>query len=211
MKVLGLLSRKGGVGKSTIAMHLAVLAQEAGQRTLLVDLDPQRSVAAWWRSRQAETPLLAETDAGELRGVLEAAAEEGIDLAVVDTRPSAEADAIQVAAVADLIVVPTQPGILDLRAILDTLDTVKGAARRSVIVLNRVPPRRGAGEATDTGDARRALAAFGVPVAPVALVNRTGFSTALRSGLTACEAEPNGKAAREMQALWRAVEKELER
>jgi hypothetical protein len=39
-----MLSRKGGVGKTTLALHLAVLAQEAGRRTLLVDLDPQRSL-----------------------------------------------------------------------------------------------------------------------------------------------------------------------
>ena len=62
MKVIGVLSRKGGVGKTTLAIHLAVLAQRAGLRTLLVDLDPQRSAASWWRAREAETPQLVETD-----------------------------------------------------------------------------------------------------------------------------------------------------
>jgi len=56
MKVIGLLSRKGGVGKTTLAVHLAVLAQQGGQRTLLIDLDPQGSAAAWWRAREAVTP-----------------------------------------------------------------------------------------------------------------------------------------------------------
>jgi len=46
MKVIGLLSRKGGVGKTTLAVHLAVLAQQAGRQTLLIDLDPQRSASA---------------------------------------------------------------------------------------------------------------------------------------------------------------------
>ena len=85
MKVIGLLSRKGGVGKTTIALHLAVLAQEAGRRTLLVDLDPQRSAAGWWRAREAETPLLLETDPASLRAMLEAAREDNIDLVVIDT------------------------------------------------------------------------------------------------------------------------------
>jgi chromosome partitioning protein len=62
MKVLGLLSRKGGAGKTTIALHLAVLAQASGRRTLLVDVDPQRSAAGWWRAREAETPQLVETE-----------------------------------------------------------------------------------------------------------------------------------------------------
>ena len=208
MKVVGLLSRKGGVGKTTLAIHLAVLAQQAGQRTLL-DLDPQRSAAAWWRARSAGTPALVETEPAELRGILDAARADGVDLVVVDTRPSVEADVAHVAALADLVLIPTRPAILDLRAILGTLDVVKGAARRSLIVLNACPPPRGAGEASLTGDARRALAAFGVPVAPAAIVNRTAFSSALLTGLTAGEVEPDGKAAKEIRALWRVVEKEL--
>ena len=134
---------------------------------------------------------------------------DGVDLVVIDTRPSVEADAVHVATLADLLVVPTRPAILDLRAILGTLDIVKGATRRAVIVLNACPPSRGAGEASVVGDARRALAAFGVPVAPVAVVNRTAFASALVTGLTATEAEPDGKAAGEVHALWRYIEKEL--
>jgi len=209
MKVIGLLSRKGGSGKTTVAIHLAVLAQQAGLRTLLIDLDPQHSAADWWRAREAETPQLVQTGPAELRTVLEAAETDGVDLVLIDTRPSAAQDAALVAALADLILVPTRPTILDLRAILDTVDIAKGAARRALIVLNACPPPRGAGEATLTGDARRAVTAFGVPVAPVPIVNRTMFASALLTGLTASEVEPGSKADREMRALWRVAEKEL--
>jgi chromosome partitioning protein len=209
MKILGLLSRKGGVGKTTFAVHLAVLAQQAGRRTLLIDLDPQRSAAGWWRAREADTPLLVETEPAGLRGVLDAARDDGIDLVVIDTRPSVEADAVHVATLADLLVVPTRPAILDLRAILGTLDIVKGATRRAMIVLNACPAPRGIGEASVTGDARRALAAFGVPVAAPSIGNRATFSHALVAGLTAGEAEPGGKAAKEVSALWRVIDREI--
>jgi chromosome partitioning protein len=209
MKVIGVLSRKGGSGKTTLAVHLAVLAQASGRRTLLIDLDPQHSAADWWRAREAKTPQLVETTPGELRGVLDAAETDGVDLVVIDTRPSAEMDAAHVAALSDLILIPTRPAILDLRAILGTIDVTKGAARRSLIVLNACPPARGVGEASLTGDARRAVTAFGVPVASVPVVNRTTFSSSLLVGLTAGEAEPGGKAAKEMSALWRVLEKEL--
>lgn len=209
MKILGLLSRKGGVGKTTIAVHLAVLAQQAGRRTLIIDLDPQRSAAGWWRAREADTPQLVEADPGGLVDVLDAAREDGVDLVVIDTRPSVEADAVHVATLADLLIIPTRPAILDLRAILGTLDIVKGATRRALIVLNACPSPRGAGEASTTGDARRAVTAFGVPVATTSIGSRAVFSHALVAGLTANEAEPSGKAAKEMGALWRAIEKEI--
>ena len=209
MKVLGLLARKGGAGKTTLAIHFAVMAQASGKRVLLVDLDPQCSSAGWWRARDAETPQLVETEPDKLRDILDAARADGIDLVVLDTRPSVEADAVQVAMLADLIVVPTRPAILDLRAILETLSIVKG--RKAHVVLNACPAPRGTVEAPAATDARQALKAFGVPVAPATISQRATFSHALVGGLAATEAEPRGKAANEMRALWRYIEKELAR
>ena len=157
MKVIGVLSRKGGVGKTTLAIHLAVLAQQAGLRTLLVDLGPQGSAVAWWRAREAETPQVTVTTPPELVGILDAAKASAVDLVVIDARPGVEADALHVATLADLVLIPTRPAIFDLRAILGTLDIVKGTARRALIVLNACPPPRGAGEASIVTDARRAL------------------------------------------------------
>ena len=210
MKVLGLLARKGGAGKTTFAIHFSVMAQASGKRVLLVDIDPQRSSTGWWRARDAETPQLVETEPDRLRDILEAARADGIDLVVVDTRPSVEADAVQVAMLADVIVVPTRPAILDLRAILETLNIVKGS-KKAHVVLNACPAPRGAIEAPAAADARKALKAFGVPVAPTMISQRATFSHALVGGLAATEVEPRGKAAGEMRALWRYVEKELAR
>ena len=210
MKVLGLLARKGGVGKSTLAVHFAVMAQETRKRVVLINLDPQRSSAGWWRAREAETPQLVETEPDKLKGILDAAREDGVDLAVIDTRPSVEADAVQVATLADVIIIPTRPAILDLRAILGTLDIVKGS-RKAHVVLNACPAPRGVGEASAAVDARKALKAFGAPVAGPTISQRAAYSHALVSGLVATEAEPTGKAATEMRALWRYVEKELAR
>ena len=210
MKVLGLLSRKGGVGKTTLALHLSVLAQEADRRVLLVDLDPQGSAAAWWQAREGATPELEVTEPAKLNALLGTARAAGIGLVIIDTRPSVEADAVQVAALSDYLLVPTRPAIMDLRAILGTLDIVKGGRHRASIVLNACPPPRGGiGEASSTSDARKALKAFGVPVAPVSIVQRAAMSHALLGGLAVSETEPNSKATREVRALWRYVEKEL--
>ena len=60
MQTIVLASQKGGAGKTTLAAHLAVAAEEAGVRpAVLIDTDPQGSLAAWWNARQAESPALA--------------------------------------------------------------------------------------------------------------------------------------------------------
>jgi chromosome partitioning protein len=190
MKILGLLSRKGGGGKTTLALHLSVMAQDAGLRVLLIDLDPQGSAAAWWQAREADTPQLDVAQPGQLEGLLDKARTAGVDLVIIDTRPSVEADAVQVASLSDYVLVPTRPAILDLRAILGTLDIVKGGRHRASIVLN-------------------ALKAFGVPVAPVSIVQRAPLAHALVGGQAVSETEPTSKATKELRALWRYVEKEM--
>jgi chromosome partitioning protein len=154
MKTVALLSQKGGSGKSTLAVHLAVIAQAAGRRTVIVDLDPQRSAAGWWwDTRTAKTPELVETAPGELHAVLDAARTDGVALCVIDTRPSAGADAATAAALADLVLIPTRPAIFDLKAIGATVDIVVRAKIPAFIVLNGAPASRGFGEASTTADA----------------------------------------------------------
>lgn len=204
-----MLSRKGGSGKTTLSIHLAVLAQAAGKRVLLIDLDPQGSAAAWWQARQDQAPELEQTTPDKLDGLLATARKAGVELAIIDTRPSVEADAVQVAALSDFVLIPTRPAILDLRAILGTVDLVKGGRHRAAIVLNACASPRGVGESSATSDARRALAAFGVPVAPMSVVQRAALSHALVGGQAVSEIEPSGKATKEIRALWRFVEKEL--
>src|SRR4051812_2494475 len=98
MPSIAFLAQKGGAGKTTLAVHLAVLAGDA----LLVDLDPQRSTAEWWESRAAELPELAVGDAVDLRGALAAAQRPWV---LIDTAPHAAEDARVVASVASLIVI----------------------------------------------------------------------------------------------------------
>ena len=209
MKTLALLARKGGAGKTTLAVHLAVLAVQSGRRVLLVDTDPQRSTAAWWRSRSAATPELVECEAGDLPQVLAAARADGVELAVIDTRPSLEADTATVARLADFVLIPTRPTILDLRAIAATVEVVLATNRPAAIVLNAVLAPRDGEESPQAAEARQALTAYGIPVAPVAVGNRVALGHALVDGRAVTEFEPGGKAAIELQSLYRTVKEHL--
>ena len=209
MKTLALLARKGGAGKTTLAVHLAVIAVQSGQRVLLVDTDPQRSTAAWWRSRSAATPELVECEASQLPDVLAAARADGIELVVVDTRPSVEADTATVARLADFVLIPTRPTILDLRAIGATVEVVQAVNRRGAVVLNAVLAGRDGEESPQAAEAREALAAYALEVAPVAVGNRVALGHALVDGRAVTEFEPGGKAALELQSLYRIVKERL--
>jgi chromosome partitioning protein len=145
-----------------------------------------------------------------LRAVLDAARADGVGLAVVDTRPSAGADTAAAAALADLVLIPTRPSIFDLRAIGATVDIVAKAKASAFIVLNTVPAPRGAGLASVTADARRALATeYSIPIAPLAIGQRVAMAHALVDGRAVNEFDPQGKAAREMTQLWQLVEAAL--
>ena len=195
MPSIGFLAQKGGAGKTTLAVHLAVLAGEA----LLIDLDPQRSAADWWESRQAALPELAVGSANDLKVALAAARRPWV---IIDTAPHAADEARIVAGLVDLVVIPTRAAILDLRAIRATVEIVRRAKARSVVVLNAVPAGRGVAEASIVTEARRALAAYGLPLAPVVVTQRAALSHALNDGRAVTEFEPNGKASAELQTLW---------
>lgn len=209
MRTLALLARKGGTGKTTLAVHLAVIAVQAGQRVLLVDTDPQRSAGDWWRARQSDTPRLVECAARRVPEVLRVAKQDGIDLVVVDTRPSVEADTAEIARLADLVLVPVRPGILDLRAIGATVDVLRTVKAQAAIVLNAAPAPRGFGENGLTTEARRALAAYDIPTASVVIGNRVALAHALIDGRAVTEFEPDGKAASELRKLFHEMETKL--
>ena len=140
MKTVAILSGKGGSGKSTIALHLAVAAERRGYSVAVLDIDPQASAATWADSREGDRPSVTSLQPSRIVKALETARGAGAALAIIDTAPHS-ADAAMIAAeVADLILVPCRPGILDLRAIGSTARIVKVAGKPALVVLNAAPP-----------------------------------------------------------------------
>ena len=210
MKKIGLVSQKGGAGKTTLAVHLACLAAADGQKTVLIDCDPQRSVTKWYRKRQGADPIVVETASRDLRKVLNIAEEDGYDLAVVDTAPHANAETAEAVRNIDFAVVPCRPSSLDMEAIDITVELMRATHKPAAIVLNACDPMRGIAESSSTVEARAGLGTYGLPVAPTAIVDRKAMQYALIDGRAVTEFEPNGKAADELRKLWRWIEGQLE-
>lgn len=197
--VLVLASQKGGVGKTALSAHLAVAAELAGAGPIvLYDTDPQQSLAEWWRERDADTPQLARGGIPELPETLARLGEARARLVVIDT-PPALTDAIHaVMQHADFVLVPTQDGITDLKAIGRTVQLIRELDRPYAFALTFVKP--GTSQATD---AATALSKFG-PLAGV-VCHRMLFKTAFNDSRTAQEIEPKGKAAAEIERVWEYV------
>jgi len=126
MKIVAVIAQKGGVGKTTAAIELAVAAHLAGLAVGIIDLDPQATAAKWGdRRREREeddSPSVIGGQASRLGLLLEAARTNGSDLILLDTPPHAEALALQAAKASDLILTPTRAGGFDLEAIQTTLE-----------------------------------------------------------------------------------------
>jgi chromosome partitioning protein len=197
MKILAIISQKGGVGKTTLATALAVAAESDGKRAAVFDLDPQASATFWHDTRQDESPAVVSIAPARLQHVLKAAAESGCDIAIIDAPPFAKDIAYEAAQRADFILIPTRPAVLDVMAMTRTLELVNHYGKPAAVVLTFCPIQ--GREIADTEDA---IGQLGAALAPVRVHNRVAYSRAQQTGLTAQEFEPGGKAAEEIKLLY---------
>jgi chromosome partitioning protein len=124
VKTVSLIAQKGGVGKTTIAVNLAVTA---GLRTILFDLDPQESAVMWADRRKMDSPHVEFLTDRRLSEGLKAAEQGQFELAVIDTPPAAGPQAFTAAMAADLVLIPCRPSLVDLDAIYRTAQLIKSA------------------------------------------------------------------------------------
>ena len=196
MYAITLVAQKGGTGKTTLAINLAVAAEAGGHRAVLIDLDPQASAAGWGDHRTLDRPVVAPVPATRLDDALGAARAHGADLAIIDTAPHSESSALAAARAADLALIPLRPGILDLRALGTTADICLLARRPAAVVLNQAPPR-----GPMPGQAAAVIAESNLDVVPHRVGARVAFVHSLTIGLGVVEHEPEGKAAAEIRKL----------
>ena len=200
MRIIALASQKGGSGKTTIAAHLAVQAGRVGQGpAVLIDTDPQGSLAEWWRERKDDTPALATVKLDELDSNLAELRSYGTAVAIVDTPPALTGAIERVVAVADLVLIPTRPSPHDLRAVAATVAMATRASKPFLFVVNGAAPR-----ANITAEAVAALSEHG-RVAPVILYQRTDYAASMIDGRTVVETAPSSRSAQEVAELWKYV------
>jgi chromosome partitioning protein len=198
MKVISLICQKGGTSKTTTAINLAVEAVACGLEVALIDLDPQVSACDWKDIRGEKAPVVAATPVPHLDRALKAAAGAGADLAIVDTAGRTNDAAAAAARAADIILIPLQPSLIDLKTLGATLEIIRLAGSKPArALLTRV---RSAG--TRHEETTVWLQSQGVEVLPPSLGERVTYQDAYAQGLGVLEAEPAGKAAEEIRQVY---------
>lgn len=198
MDVVAIVAQKGGTGKTTLAVSLAVVAEQSGRTAAVVDLDPQASATRWSDRRSADTPVVVSAQASRLGHVIDGAEEQGADFLVIDTPPRAEQAALAAARAAQLVMIPCRPSIYDLETVATTIELVRYAGDRpTIVVLNGVPPRGPKRE-----QAVQVIESMNLMVCPVSFGERVAFDHASSSGQSAQEYDPGGKAANEIKQVY---------
>lgn len=205
MHTIAILNQKGGSGKSTIAECLAVAAYQDGKAAAILDMDPQGTVYAWSKRREDENPPVRAVTTANFRDEWELLEQAGADLVIIDTPARLNDWAMQAAEIADLVIVPSKATIKDLERVEASIKLA--CASRTVptfVVLNQV---RAQGDRAEQAEALIKSKAF--PVCPARLGFRVAFEDSDTLGETPQESEPGGKAAEEIQMVYRYTNKLL--
>ena len=201
MKTIAVAGAKGGVGKTTLAVHLAVAAVQQGRDVVLVDADPQLSAVRWSERRSSSEPVVLGRAVSQLAAEMERIAGFGADVAIVDTPPrawvGADNAALVAATLADVVLVPCRPSILDIESTAVSVQRLQAATAAPVVVVLNGCAHRG----READEAAEALGGLGAQVCPARIGQRVAFARSLLDGRAAQEVEPGGKAADDVQRV----------
>ncbi len=197
MKILSIITQKGGSGKTTIATALAVAAELDGKTVAVFDLDPQATACFWSDVREALTPAVKDCSVARLPHYLKAAKQSGCDIAVIDC-PAIHRDIAHDAAdLSDFVLIPSRADVFDVRSMTKTIEVMKSVNTPYSVVLNFCPP-----SGPEVPAAREGVAGIGAELCPVELHQLKAYARAQQTGQTAQETAKGSKAAQEIIDLY---------
>lgn len=203
--ILAVLNQKGGVGKTTLSVHIATALAAQGNKVLLVDADPQGSALAWSANRQGESlfPVIGlpnKTIHKELKTVAKP-----YDVVVIDGPPRVYDVARSAIMASDIVIIPVQPSPYDVWAAKEIVDLIEEAAAfkenlKSAFVINRKITNTAIGR-----DVAEALSKYSLPSLKAVVSQRVNFAESAGSGQTVLELDPNSLASQEITNLVKEI------
>lgn len=200
-KILTIANRKGGAGKSTCAAHLSLIAGRKDFKTILIDLDPQKTLETWWKKRQEENPFLTDIENQNIEDVIFKLNNHDFDLCIIDTPGDTSINTTKGLKVADLILIPSKPTAPDLQAIGRTIATIKNLDKPFLFVITQTIARTKLAM-----QGASVLSEFGT-VAPSTIGHRVAYANAMQAGSSA--ADEDKLASEEIKLLWNFISSRL--
>ena len=199
--IISLINQKGGVGKTTAAINLGAGLVRRNHQLLFVDADPQGSASQWRSIEDNHSFELLRIDSMDIHIHDLLTLGDNYDFVIIDTPPAIGAIAGSVLAISDLAIVPLSPSPLDIWSCWGTLDLINQSHRSNPGLQARLLINRKVAGTRVGRDFRETLATFNIDVFRTELHQRIAFVESMISGVSVLQFEPNGKAAREIEAL----------
>lgn len=206
MKTIAILAQKGGVGKTTLCINLAVAAEQKKKSAGIVDLDTQGSSYLWGETRESDTPEVVTAFPVSLPKIIDAAKAAKTQRLFIDT-PGVGDIASKAASFADVILIPVKASGIDLRAVQHTIDIVAPTGKPYFILVNMAPT-----SGTLTDEVLAALEDTKTPFCPVVVKQRIAFIRSFFEGQGVLEyGGIKDRAAQEIKSLYTWLERQLKK
>jgi len=214
-KIISCINLKGGCGKSSVIVNLGGIFAEKKKRTVLIDMDNQRSATQWAKQGGERfpfpvIPLMTKTAVKIKKEIENLTQKHKADFILIDTPPQLEDAALIAALLSDIVLVPISPSPLDIWAAQQAVDVIRdsrkernGALPKAILIPSRVMTRTTLGK-----DITSSIEGFSEPIAPQISL-RVAIAEAAIAGLPIGHYAPNSRGHKEFMDLWKFVNSQI--
>lgn len=207
LPIIGVIGQKGGGGKTTISINIAVRAAERDKAVVIIDVDQQGNSAKWRDRRKSENVAVVATHPNRIKQTIDTAQKHGAEFIAIDSPGHNDSAVIETVRAPDIVLLPVEAQMFHF----DTLPAMRnliriGGGKPTWVVINKLHPA-----ASVQAEKLKELLidTYSIPVCPVHLSQYAVYATSSDVGLTTLEQEPESKAAEEIRNLYKFICQQL--